>query len=94
MRIRFAKQAAKDLDVAVAFWRERRPGVPFTLLSQVIALAERLAREEFEGPEQQLKTGLTVRSWPFPPYRLFYRRRAGVLEVMRNYHQARRPLTK
>jgi hypothetical protein len=85
---------SEGLEVVVAFWRERRPGVPFTLLGEVITLAERLAREEFEGPEQQLKTGLKVRSWPIPPYRLFYRRRDGVLEVMRIYHQARRPITR
>lgn len=94
MRIRFAKQAAKDLDAAVVFWKERRPAVRFTLVDDVIMLAERLAREEFEGPEQCLKTGLIVRSWPLPPYRLFYRRRDGVLEVMRIYHQARRPITR
>jgi hypothetical protein len=68
--------------------------MPFTLVGDVIALADRLAREEFEGPEQRLKSGLMVRSWPLPPYRLFYRRREGVLEVMRIYHQARRPITR
>ena len=94
MRIRFAKQAAKDLEATAAFWKERWPGVPSTLVDDVIALAERLARGEFEGPEQRLKSGLMVRSWPLPPYRLFYRRREGVLEVMRIYHQARRPITR
>ena len=94
MKIRFAKQAAKDLDAAAVFWKERRPGARFTLVDDVIMLAERLAREEFDGPEQCLKTGLIVRSWPLPPYRLFYRRRDGVLEVMRIYHQSRRPITR
>jgi hypothetical protein len=50
LRIRFAKQAAKDLDAAVVFWKERRPAVRFTLVDDVIMLAERLAREEFDGP--------------------------------------------
>ncbi|MBN2576782.1 MAG: type II toxin-antitoxin system RelE/ParE family toxin [Deltaproteobacteria bacterium] len=66
----------------------------FTLVDEVIILAERLARGEFDGPEQRLKIGLVVRSWPLPPYRLFYRRRDGVLEVMRIYHHARRPITR
>jgi plasmid stabilization system protein ParE len=68
--------------------------VPPTLVEDVAALAERLARGDFDGPEQRLKSGLLVRSWPFPPYRLYYRRRDSVLEVMRVYHQARRPITK
>jgi plasmid stabilization system protein ParE len=37
---------------------------------------------------------MLVRSWPLPPYRIYYRRRDGFLDVMRVYHQARRPLTK
>jgi plasmid stabilization system protein ParE len=94
LKIRFARQAAKDIRAALAFWRERQPGVPSKLVEDVLGLAERLAREEFDGPERRLKTGMIVRSWPLPPYRLFYRRREGVLEVMRIYHQARRPVTR
>jgi len=94
LRIRFAKQAAKDLDAAIAFWRERKPGAPSTLVDDVVTLAERLAKAEFEGPELRMKTGLVVRSWPLPPYRVYYRRRDGVLEVLRVYHQARRPITR
>jgi plasmid stabilization system protein ParE len=93
LRIRFAKHAAKDLDEALGFWRERRPDVPSTLVNDVIRLAERLSRGEFDGPEQRLKSGLLVRSWPLPPYRVYYRRREDVLEIMRVYHQARRPIT-
>jgi plasmid stabilization system protein ParE len=94
LRIRFARLAAKDLDAAVSFWRDRRPGAYLTLVEDVIQLAERLARDEFDGPEQRLNSGLVVRSWPLPPYRIYYRRRDGVLEVMRIYHQARRPITR
>ena len=94
MSIRFAKQAARDIAAAVSFWQTRRPDRPLTLVDDVMALAGRLARGEFDGPEQRLKTGLVVRSWPLPPYRLYYRRRDGVLEIMRVYHQARRPIAK
>jgi toxin ParE1/3/4 len=92
VRIRFAKQAARDLDAAAKFWSKRRPGLAFTLVGEVVALAQRLARSEFEGPDQRLKSGLAVRSWPLPPYRVYYRRREGLLEIMRIYHQARRPI--
>jgi plasmid stabilization system protein ParE len=94
LRIRFARLAAKDLDAAMAFAREQRLGVHPTLVDDVIRLAEQLAREEFDGPEQSLKSGLAVRSWPLSPHRFYYRRKDGVLEVMRIYHQARRPTTR
>jgi hypothetical protein len=94
LKIRFAKQAAKDLDAAKTFWRERRPDVVCTIVEDVIALAEKLSNKEFEGPELRLKSGLIVRSWPMPPYRVFYRRREDVLEILRVYHQARRPITR
>jgi len=64
------------------------------LVADVLLLVERLAEGDFEGPEQQLRSGMIVRSWPLPPYRIYYRRREGVLEVMRVYHHARRPITK
>jgi plasmid stabilization system protein ParE len=94
VRIRFAKQAASDIDAAVAFRLKQRPDASVTLVDDVMKVAERLARGEFDGPEQRLKSGLTVRSWPLPPYRLYYRRREGVLEILRIYHQARRPIAR
>jgi plasmid stabilization system protein ParE len=59
-----------------------------------MTLSEQLAQRAFEGPEQRLRSGLLVRSWPLPPYRLYYRRRDDSLEILRVYHQARRPITK
>jgi len=31
-------------------------------------------------------------TWPVPPYRLYYRKTETALEVIRIYHQSRRPL--
>jgi hypothetical protein len=51
-----------------------------------------LATKAFVGREVVLSDGRRVRTWPIPPYRLYYRERADVFEVVRVYHQARRPI--
>jgi hypothetical protein len=38
------------------------------------------------------RDGSRVRSWPIPPFRVYYQRRGAELVVLRVYHQARRPL--
>lgn len=45
-----------------------------------------------EGPEVRLTRGQVIRSWPVPPYRIYYRRLKDRLQVVRIYHQARRPI--
>jgi plasmid stabilization system protein ParE len=52
-----------------------------------------LAEGEFDGPEQELRrTGERVRSWPVPPFRIYYRREPDEFVVLRVYHSARRPI--
>lgn len=53
--------------------------------------ADELADEHFEGPEQRLRTGERVRSWPVPPFRIYYLRREQLL-VLRIYDQRREPI--
>lgn len=60
----------------------------------MLRVVEQLAAGDFEGPEQRLRSGRLVRSWPVPPLRVYYQRRADELVVLRVYHHARRPLTK
>lgn len=62
------------------------------LLARVIEIIGLLAARAFAGREVVLRDGRRVRTWPIPPYRLYYRERAGVFEVVRVYHQARRPI--
>jgi len=92
LTIRISKDAAEDLASATRYLAERNPRAATELVAEVLDLLERLDEGIFEGPEQQLRQGMLVRSWPLPPYRIYYRRRASVLEVMRVYHQARRPI--
>lgn len=94
MNVRVSRRAAEDLAAATNYLAERNPRAAAALVEDVMTLSERLAQRAFEGPEQRLRSGLLVRSWPLPPYRLYYRRRGDSVEILRVYHQARRPITK
>ena len=58
----------------------------------VLDTVEKLAAGVFEGPEQELRTGERIRSWPVYPLRLFYVRESDALVVLRVYHSRRKPL--
>jgi hypothetical protein len=62
------------------------------LQGRIFEISERLAGREMEGPEQRLRTGHIVKSWPVSPVRIYYQRTRDVLEVVRIYHQSRRPI--
>lgn len=61
---------------------------------RVFDTLEKLAAGDMEGPQQQLTTGELVRSWPVPPFRIYYQRGEGELRVFRIYHHARRPIAR
>lgn len=92
MIIVWSPQAADDFDAAVSFLAERNPIAANKLATGVLELVERLAQEPLEGPEKVLTTGDVVRSWPYPPFRLFYRRVHDTFQVVRLYHQKRVPI--
>jgi len=94
LRIAFAPKAERDLETALDFIARRSPIDAADLFERVRALVQRLADREFEGPAQQLRTGEHVRSWPLPPYRIYYRRSEDLLEIVRVYHLARRPIVR
>ena len=94
MTSRISKEAVEDLAAAVEYLAERNLRAAKQLVTGILDLAAQLDEGIFEGPEQKLRSGMLVRSWPLPPYRIYYRRHDGVLEVMRVYHQARNPITR
>jgi plasmid stabilization system protein ParE len=65
-----------------------------SMAERVFRVVHRLARGEFDGPEQQLRSGQVIRSWPVYPLRIYYRRTTDTFQVLRVYHQARRPIAK
>ena len=78
MKVIFAPEAERDLLAAVEFLSGRNPAAAMRLYTNVADIVGRLADGAFEGPEQRLRSGAIVRSWPVSPYRI--------------YHQARRPI--
>lgn len=61
-------------------------------LARLVEVIGLLATEAFTGREVVLRDGRRVRTWPVPPHRIYYRRQGDLFEVVRVYHQARRPI--
>ncbi len=93
MKLRFYARARADLLATIEYIAERSPKAAEELGGRVLAIIERLADGDFEGPEEHLRSGKLVRSWPIPPVRIYYQRRDDSLVVLRIYHHARRPIT-
>jgi hypothetical protein len=55
-------------------------------------LREAYEFEAVTGREVLLRDGRWVKTWPVPPYRIYYRVSGQELQVIRVYHQARRPI--
>ena len=92
MKLRFQAKARDDLNSTLGCIRERNPLAADDLEERVFAAAERLAAGDFDGPEERLTSGNLVRSWPVPPFRLYYQRRGTTLWILRVYHHARKPI--
>lgn len=92
MRIVVAPQAAEDLREAYEFISRDNPNAAGRVLAHIVELIGMLASESVMGRDVQLKDGRLVKTWPVPPYRIYYRVRGQELEVIRVYHQARRPI--
>jgi plasmid stabilization system protein ParE len=94
LTVRIAPRARRELTARVAYIARDNPVAARRFAERVFALINDLARGGFDGPEQTLRTGEVVRSWPLPPMRIYYQRAPDGLIVLRIYHQARSPITR
>jgi plasmid stabilization system protein ParE len=85
-------KAEKDLVEACAYIAKDSPAAAHEFLARFDELTKMLASGVVEGPPVRLAGGQEAHSWPLKPYRIYYRRRGGALEVLRIYHQACRPI--
>jgi plasmid stabilization system protein ParE len=92
--ISFSPEAEVDFANVVGYLVEHNPAAAAELGRRIFSALDKLVRRDFEGPEQTLKTGDLVRSWPVPPIRIYYQWRADVLWVVRLYHQAQPPIVR
>ena len=94
MNITYTEEALADILDAIAYLILRSPAAAPNLDTDLAACIEHLAAGEFEGPLSRLRSGSLVRSWPVPPFRVYYQREPGVLLILRVYHQTRRPIVR
>jgi len=92
--ITYAEDAIADILDAIAYLNERNPTAASNLDADLDACIEHLAAGEFDGPLSRLRSGSLVRSWPVPPFRIYYQRQPAELLILRVYHQSRRPIVR
>jgi plasmid stabilization system protein ParE len=96
LKVTLAPEAVVDWTSAVEYARARSSAAAATLNDRIHSTIVMLAAGELDGIEQTLRRdGSRVRSWPVPPYRIYYRRCEGdELLVLRVYHGAREPIAR
>ena len=92
MTVLFAPEAEADFREMVEYLQARNPLAAATLADRIFVTIDRLDAGVLEGPEQALRAGERVRSWPVPPVRIYYQRHSTALWILRIYHQSRSPL--
>jgi plasmid stabilization system protein ParE len=92
MTVTVSPQAQVDLKEAYEYVRHDNPDAADRVLAHVVEIIGMLASGLIEGKEATLRDGRRVSTWPVPPYRIYDRRRKDAFEVVRVYHQARRPI--
>ena len=92
MTIVVSPPARDDLKQAYDRIAQDNPEAADRVLARIVDVIGTLASGGVEGREVRLRDGRQVHTWPVPPYRIYYRKSADVFEVVRVYHQARRPI--
>ena len=94
MNVTYAEEAIADILDAIAYLNDRSPVAASQLDRELATCIEHLAAGEFDGPLSRLRSGSIVRSWPVPPFRIYYQRQSDELLILRVYHQTRRPIVR
>lgn len=93
MKIIVSPKAREDLREAHEYIAKDNPDAADRVLAHLVEIFGMLASELLTGREVHLRGGRKVFTWPAPPYRIYFRKSSSdVLEVVRVYHQARRPI--
>jgi plasmid stabilization system protein ParE len=92
--VTYTEEAIADIVEAISYLNELNAAAATNLDAEIARCIERLAAHDFEGPASRLQSGALVRSWPVPPFRIYYQRHSEQLLIVRVYHQTRRPITR
>ena len=92
MTILVSPQAREDLKQGYQHIAKDSVEAADRVLARIVEVIGMLASGLVEGKEVVLHDGRRVQTWPVPPYRIYYRKSTDKFEVIRVYHQARRPI--
>jgi plasmid stabilization system protein ParE len=92
--ISFSPAAEVDFANVIEYLAARNKTAANELGRRIFAILDKLARGDFEGPQETLRSGELVRSWPVPPLRIYYERRGDGLWIVRLHHQALPPIAR
>jgi len=87
-----APKARDDIREAYEYIQKDNPEAADRVLAHIVEIIGMLASGVMAGQEVLLRDGRRVHTWPVPPYRIYYRKSSEVFQVVRVYHQARRPI--
>lgn len=92
MRVEFSPQADKDADDGLDWWLEHRDKAPQLFRTELQAAVKKLGKTPFIGvrvvtPGSSLKVRRLAMSKT--QFRLYYRVRADVVEILRLWHMSR-----
>jgi len=85
-------QAKADLHEVRTYIARDNPAAARREIGRIKEALKMLAGGGVEGREVVLENGARVHVWLVSSYRIYYRRAGKVLQVVRVYHQARRPI--
>jgi plasmid stabilization system protein ParE len=92
MTVTVSPHARDDLKEAFEYIHKDNPQAANRVLAHLVEMFGFLASGAVTGREVVLRDGRRVNTWPVPPYRIYYRKNVDRLEIIRVYHQARRPI--
>lgn len=85
-------QAKRDLEQIHTFIGSDSPGAADRVLDRLVDTFHQLDAGALNGPPVRLAGARRGNRWSAPPYRIYYRRIGPLTEILRVYHQARRPI--
>jgi addiction module RelE/StbE family toxin len=92
MRIEYAPRAVRDLEDIGAYYRATAsPATAVAIAERLERVMERLSRQPESAPMVIDRPGIRVVPVRRTPYRIFYRVRGDVVEILHIRHTARRP---
>ena len=87
----YSPTARAEIQDAYTRLAQLNPDAAGRLVGSILRTINRLRLAELTGRTVRIKGG-EVQTWPVPPFRIYYLLSPDTIEIVRVYHQARRPI--